>query len=423
MSEEGVERRLTTILAADVVGYSRLMGEDEEGTLATLRAYREIIDKLIAEVHGRVFSGAGDSVMAEFPSPVQAVRCAVRIQEEVGRRNAEMLESRRMLFRIGINLGDVMVENDNLFGDGVNIAARLQSLATAGGICFSESVYQQIRNKVSLGYERLGKHSVKNIVEPVVVYRVLPPQEAGGKTLRRIGAQLRARRWTAAAGVVVLVMVAGGVAAWLWPWAPTMGPKPEKPAAFAEIARPTRHFKVDRPADLADADALTIYDRIVEEMVAAYKKSGDPYTEIYRTWRRYNTTPYLSATHGNRYVNNYANERANAYGKAEQAGTLPEGSVLAKDSFEVTDRGDVLTGPLGLMEKMVPGFNPEGRDWRYTMIMPDGTLFGTTKGENSERVEFCMDCHIAAGDDQDHLFFVPQAYKTRFLNLEEEGKD
>ena len=419
MAEQDVTRKLVAILAADVVGYSRLMGEDEEGTLATLRTYREVIEKLIAEFDGRVFSGAGDSVMAEFPSPVQAVRCAVRFQEELEKRNAELPESRRMLFRIGINLGDVMVEDDNLFGDGVNIAARLQALAAPGGICISDSVYQQIRNKVPLGYKPLGKHSVKNIAEPVIVYSLLTTPEAGGRILSRISTQVRARRVAAGAAVLIAV-VSGGLAAWLW--VTKMEPESEESGAFPEIARPTRHFKVERPAELADADALTIYDRIVQDMVAAYKKSGSPYAEDYRTWRHYNTSPYLSATHGNRYVNNYANARASAYGKAEQAGTLPEGSVLAKDSFEVTDRGDVLTGPLGLMEKMEPGFNPEGRDWRYTMIMPDGTLFGTTNGENSQRVEFCMDCHIAAGDDQDHLFFVPEGYRAQFLNLKE-GED
>jgi class 3 adenylate cyclase len=130
-----MERRLAAILAADVVGYSRLMGEDEEGTLATLRRTRELLDGLIADFDGRVFGGAGDSVMGEFSSPVQAVRFAIRFQEEIEEQNADLPAPRRMRFRIGINLGDVMVENDNLFGDGVNIAARIQALADPGGVC------------------------------------------------------------------------------------------------------------------------------------------------------------------------------------------------------------------------------------------------------------------------------------------------
>ncbi len=416
MGQQNVTRRLVAILAADIVGYSRLMGEDEEGTLRTLHAYRDVMDRLIGEHDGRVFGGAGDSVMAEFPSPVQAVRCAVRIQDELERRNAELPEERRMQLRIGVNLGDVMVEEGNLLGDGVNIASRLEGLAIPGGICISDSVYQQIKNKVHLGYEDLGEHSVKNIAEPVAAYRVLTTPEAADKVL---AARTTDRRWAALAAFVVLAVAAVGVMAWLWLWAPTEKPASVEPTGFSQIVRPTRHFRVERPADLADADALTIYDRIRGAILTMYRTSGNPHAAVYQTWRRYNVTPYLSATHGELYVNNYANPQAKAYGKAENAGTLPEGSVLAKDSFEVSDRGDVLTGPLSLMEKMPPGFNPEGRDWRYTMIMPDGILFGTTKGERSERVEFCMECHIAAGDEQDHLFFVPKPHRRRFLNLDQ----
>ena len=228
-----IPRRLVAILASDVVGYSRLMGEDEEGTLATLRAHLGIIGKLVVEFDGRVFSGVGDSVMAEFASPVQAVRCAVRVQEELERRNTELPETRRMHFRIGINLGDVMVEDDNLFGDGVNVAARLQALATPGGISISESVYQQIRNKMSLGYKHLGEHSVKNIADPLIVYSVLTAPDAVGKVIGSV-ARPWTRRWIAAA-VLVLVVVAGGVAAWLWPWAPTVEPDVQEPPAFPEV--------------------------------------------------------------------------------------------------------------------------------------------------------------------------------------------
>ncbi len=128
-----MERRLAAILAADVVGYSRLVGEDEEGTLRTLGACREVIDGLVTEHRGRVFGSAGDSVVAEFASPVEAVRCAANIQRDIERRNADLPEDRRMRFRIGINLGDVIVEGDDLLGDGVNVAARLEALADAGG--------------------------------------------------------------------------------------------------------------------------------------------------------------------------------------------------------------------------------------------------------------------------------------------------
>jgi adenylate cyclase len=168
-----MERRLTAILAADVVGYSRLMGADEEATLATLNAYREVIDRLVVDLHGRVFGSAGDSVMAEFASPVEAVRCAVAIQQEIEARNADLPKDRRMRFRIGVNLGDVMVEGDNLFGDGVNVAARLEGLAKAGGVCVSGTVFVHVLNKVGLEFEDLGEQEVKNIREPVRVYRVI----------------------------------------------------------------------------------------------------------------------------------------------------------------------------------------------------------------------------------------------------------
>ena len=186
-----------------------------------------------------------------------------------------------------------------------------------------------------------------------------------------------------------------------------------------DFAHPKRHFRVPNPARLSDADALSIYDRIRDDMVAAYRLSRDPVADRYYTWRRYNRVPYLSATHGDRYINNYANAEARSYGR-EDAGRMPPGAVLAKDSFAVTAQGDVFTGPLFLMEKMPAGFSAKTRDWRYTMIMPDGSLFGTTKGYSSDRMEFCVTCHATAGEAADHLFFVPETYRMRFLLLEQE---
>src|SRR5918995_3701614 len=170
MENAGVTRKLAVILAADVAGYSRLMAADEEGTLAALNARRQVIDGLIAGHHGRIFTTAGDSVMAEFASAVEAVRCAAAIQEELARRNADLPQARRMLFRVGVNLGDVMVGGDNLFGDGINVAARLESAAEPGGICISGAVHDQIRNKVDLGFDDLGERSLKNIGYPVRVF-------------------------------------------------------------------------------------------------------------------------------------------------------------------------------------------------------------------------------------------------------------
>jgi adenylate cyclase len=172
VAEERVQRKLTTILAADVEGYSRLMSADEEATLKTLKTYLEIIDGVTAKHDGRLVGTAGDAVLVEFGSTVEAVRCAMSIQEDLVVRNAELAEDRRMRFRIGINVGDVMVEGDDLFGDGVNVAARLEGLAEPGGICISGSAFDQVKNKLSIGFEDIGLQEVKNIAEPVKAFRV-----------------------------------------------------------------------------------------------------------------------------------------------------------------------------------------------------------------------------------------------------------
>jgi adenylate cyclase len=169
-----MERKLTAILCADVYGYSRLMGEDEEATIRNLSAHRRTIDRLIEQHHGRFVNSAGDSVLAEFASAVNAVECAVEIQTALITENAEVSPGRRMEFRIGVNLGDVVVEGREIYGDGVNVAARLESLAEPGSIYISASIHEQIGNKLALSYEDLGEQHVKNIAKPVRVFRVLP---------------------------------------------------------------------------------------------------------------------------------------------------------------------------------------------------------------------------------------------------------
>ncbi len=167
------QRRLAAILAADVVGYSRLMGEDEEGTLASLTLYlNDTVDPCVAEYRGRIFKSMGDGLLAEFASVIDAVRCAAAIQHAIEERNAEVPQHRRIQFRIGINLGDVIIKGDDIFGDGVNVAARLESLADAGGICISDIVHQSIRSKVDLSFDDLGPQRVKNIGPPVHAFKV-----------------------------------------------------------------------------------------------------------------------------------------------------------------------------------------------------------------------------------------------------------
>ena len=172
MSEEGVERKLTAILVADVVGYSRLMGEDEAGTLARLKSLRkELVQPKIAGGRGRIVKLMGDGLLAEFPSVVEAVRCAVDIQQDMVGREADLPDERRLRLRIGVNLGDIIIEGSDIYGDGVNVAARLEGLAEPGGICISGKVYEEVRNKLPTAFEDLGEQEVKNIREPVRVYR------------------------------------------------------------------------------------------------------------------------------------------------------------------------------------------------------------------------------------------------------------
>jgi len=166
------ERRLAALLSADVAAYSRLMADDEAATVRTLADYREIFRDLITRRRGRVVDSPGDALLAEFPSAVEAVECAVEIQRALARRNAQLASHRRMDFRIGINLGDVIVRDDgSLYGDGVNIAARLEGLADPGGVCVSESIFAQARDKTDTAFEDIGHHDVKNISRPVHVYR------------------------------------------------------------------------------------------------------------------------------------------------------------------------------------------------------------------------------------------------------------
>ena len=174
MSGERVQRRLAAVLAVDVAGYSRLMGENEEGTLAALRALRrEVGDPKIAEHRGRIVKTTGDGLLVEFASVVDAVRCAVEVQHEMRARNENVPEERRIEFRMGINVGDIIIEDGDIFGDGVNVAARLEALAEPGGIAVSGVVHQNVRGRVECAFEDMGDQTVKNIASPVRTYRVL----------------------------------------------------------------------------------------------------------------------------------------------------------------------------------------------------------------------------------------------------------
>ena len=211
MAQESFKRKLAAILSADVKGYSRLMGEDEAETVKTITAYRRIIGELIQQHRGRVIDSPGDNILAEFASVVDAVQCAVAAQNEFKARNAELPENRRMEFRIGVNLGDVIEVEGRIYGDGVNIAARLESVSEAGGVCISGTVFDQVRNKVALGYEYLGEQTVKNIALPVRVYKVLMEPEAAGKVVGEKEPRPTKWGWKTVAVVAVMVLVAAGL--------------------------------------------------------------------------------------------------------------------------------------------------------------------------------------------------------------------
>ena len=215
MTTQGVKRKLSVILSADVEGYSRLMAEDEVATVRTLTAYREVMTSLIQQHRGRVVDSPGDNVLAEFTSVVDGVQCAVTVQKELQARNTELPEDRRMEFRIGINLGDVIEEEDRIYGDGVNIAARLEALADPGGICISKTAFDQIETKLPLGYEYLGEQPVKNIPKPVGAYRVLmEPRVTVAEEIEKEKAVPVWRRKAMLAGGATLVLAV--IAALIW---------------------------------------------------------------------------------------------------------------------------------------------------------------------------------------------------------------
>jgi len=224
MTTKNVKRKLRAILSADVQGYSRLMGDDEVATVKTITEYRETLSSIVNKYNGRVVDSPGDNVLAEFGSVVDAVQCAVEIQNVLKAKNEELPENRRMVFRIGVNLGDVIQEEDRIYGDGVNIAARIESLAEGGGICISGTAYDQIENKLALGYNFIGKHSVKNIAKPVRVYKVpMDPKDVGKK---RVG-----KSWKKMAIAAAVLLILTGAAAAIWNFYPPPAPTPTEVAS------------------------------------------------------------------------------------------------------------------------------------------------------------------------------------------------
>ncbi|MEE8383099.1 MAG: adenylate/guanylate cyclase domain-containing protein [Thermodesulfobacteriota bacterium] len=240
MTTKKVKRKLAAIFSADVKGYSRLMGDDEVATIRTLEEYREVMSMHIERQGGRVVDSPGDNLLAEFSSVVDAVESAVEVQRHLKTKNAELPENRKMEFRIGINLGDVIEEGERIYGDGVNIAARIESLADAGGICISGTAFDQVKNKLNLGYEFRGKHDVKNIEEPVRVYKVLMEPEGVGKVIGEVSPKTRQWQKAAIASLVVIIIVAGVLAIWnFYLGRPSKEPASSDRMAFTQLHKPS----------------------------------------------------------------------------------------------------------------------------------------------------------------------------------------
>ncbi len=239
MPQEGFKRKLTAILSADVIGYSRLMRDDEEATVRDIAAHRVLISDIIQQHHGRVVDSPGDNILAEFASVVDAVNGAIKIQEEIKRSNTDIPKDRRMEFRIGINLGDVIEEEERIYGDGVNIAARVEGLAAAGGISISGTVYEHIKEKLSLGYHYLGQQDVKNISEPVRVYRLLTEPADAGKMIGEKKPKSGKWRWAASGVIATIIIVIGAFVIWNYYFRPSFEPASVEKMAFPLPEKPS----------------------------------------------------------------------------------------------------------------------------------------------------------------------------------------
>jgi adenylate cyclase len=272
MNSEKMKRKLVAILSADVKGYSRLMSLDEEATVRKLTAYKEVVGNLIRQHGGRVVDAPGDNLLAEFTSVVDAVQCAVEIQKELRERNAGLPEDRRMEFRIGVNLGDVVEEGEKIFGDGVNVVARVEGLAEPGGVCISGTAYDQVKNRLPFEFKPLGEQVVKNIPEPVRVYRVLmEPGAAKGKKGLRVEAK---GKRALALGILALLLVVASVAIWRLYIRPT--PPPVEAASKERMAFPLP----DKPSIAVlpfvnmseDSKQEFFSDGITEEIISALSR-------------------------------------------------------------------------------------------------------------------------------------------------------
>ena len=274
MPQEGFKRKLTAILSADVMGYSRLMRDDEEATVRDLGAHRVLISDIIKQHDGRVVDSPGDNILAEFASVVDAVNAAIKIQDEIKKSNLEIYRDRRMEFRIGINLGDVIEEDERIYGDGVNIAARVEGLAAGGGIAISGTVYEHIKDKISLGYHYLGKQDVKNIPEPVRVYRLLTEPADAGKLVGEEKTKSNKLLWAAAGAIVLIILGLCAITVKNYYFRPSFEPASLEKMAFPLPEKPSiAVLPFDNMSGDPEQDYIT--DGISENIISALSKISE----------------------------------------------------------------------------------------------------------------------------------------------------
>jgi adenylate cyclase len=382
-------RKLAAILAADVAGYSRLTGADEEGTLERLRALRrEVVDPALAEHHGRLVKTTGDGLLVEFASVVDAVRCAIAVQRGMAQRNTEVAPERRILCRIGINLGDVVTEGDDLLGDGVNVAARLEGIAQPGGICLSRAAYEQARGKIDLAVRDLGGQRLKNIAEPVRVFAVdlgaSPPAVARSRGVRR----------AVIAAAILVVLAASGASTWHWWFGAARAPGTSPAEAAATTAAPRFSIVVLPFANLSgDPEQQYLADVLTENLTTALARIHGAFVIARSTAFTYKGKPVDVKQVGKDLGVRYALEGSEQHSRDKvrvntQLIDVASGAHLWADQFDA-ERSDLFR----MEDEIVPRI---ARALQIQLITADAARVTRSAPDNRDAQDLALRCQAAS---------------------------